>query len=170
MIQMLLFFNLRHFCYKATGKCCCTDRSMKTLPELQLCSRRFLIVSTGFLGFKLACVCLFFYVFQHTFSWLFHTSIFTRFLLSTYGTPQLSIALTATQWYFAVYNWFDRQINCFKCLCLAEGWALLFYLICLQLSAVRLCSYMEPVLGWLPLSRTQNVRHIWRLKEEASKC
>lgn len=56
---------------------------------------------------------LFFYIFQHTVSWLFHISIFTRFLLSTYGTPQLSIALTArTQWYFAVWNWFDRQINC----------------------------------------------------------
>lgn len=77
---------------------------------------RFLIFSTVSLCLKLSfsfSFFLLFYIFQHTVSWLFHISIFTRFLLSTYGTPQLSIALTArTQWYFAVWNWFDRQINC----------------------------------------------------------
>lgn len=71
---------------------------------------RFLIFSTVSLGLKLSFSFLLFFFFFFTcsniLSWLFHISIFTRFLLSTYGTPQLSIALTArTQWYFAVRSW-----------------------------------------------------------------
>lgn len=170
MIQILSFLNQRHFYYKATDQCCCADRSMETLPESQLRLWPFDLFYC--FAFKLF-LSVVFYIFQLTVSWLFHAAIFTRFLLSTHGTTSTQHSLNSNnsmvlcvKLIWPTNRWFlnvsDQQSDD------TQPYQLIWLLISLQLAAANLCSYryMEPVLGGLPLSRTQNMRHMWRLQEE----
>lgn len=85
---------------------------MKTLPVLCSSVCMFGIKNNILYGFVFAWYFRFFYTLQHTVSWLFHISIFTWFLLSTYTSTQHSLNSESSMVPLCVeLIWYTNQLN-----------------------------------------------------------